>query len=403
MAFDDLSDDGVEGFDGFDWPDKSPKGPAKDSAANIRHFFQVTGRSLSWNAFNNKIYVRHDDSRTELTEQRNQQLRAYAEANGFHCSSDFWFRHVSVLALEQQWHPLRDELARLQAMWDGIPRLDTLLITYLGAADTPLNRAIGRLMVVAAVRRVRVPGCKYDFLVVLIGPQGGGKSTVIRVLAGPDYYTDALTVSLNPKEIIETTVDRWFCEFSELQGMKRADVEHVKAMLSRSEDVARLAYARQATRVPRQWIGVATVNDGRFLRDVTGNRRFLPVHVGKIDLDRLARDRDQIIAEAAVIESQGHPLELPRDLWGAAAEQQAACLITDPWSEIIEPWIADRTGWTPTSEIWAKLGVETARQDQNNGTRLHGVMRTLGFVRKQRRASGRLAWGWIRQEEAADE
>ena len=161
--------------------------------------------------------------------------------------------------------------------WDGALRLDKWLTTYFGAADTPLNNALGRKTLIAAVRRLRQPGVKFDQMLVLEGTQGAGKSRALRALAGDNWFSDNLEIGADTKRIMEIAAGKWIIEVPELSGMNRRDVEHVKAMLSRQVDEARLSYDRKTTKAPRQFILIGTTNASAYLHDDTGGRRFWPV------------------------------------------------------------------------------------------------------------------------------
>jgi predicted P-loop ATPase len=174
--------------------------------------------------------------------------------------------------------------------------VDVWPTTYLGAEPTPLNKAIGRIVLLAGVRRIRRPGSKFDTIMVLEGPQGGGKSTAIKMLAGPENFSDQELLTLDAKAQMEALEGVWILEIAELEGISRADTAKVKAFASRSDDNARPAYARFKEKRPRQTIFIGTTNDDKYLRDMTGNRRFWPVKIGQIDLEALARDRDQLWA-----------------------------------------------------------------------------------------------------------
>jgi predicted P-loop ATPase len=162
--------------------------------------------------------------------------------------------------------------------WDGSPRLDKWLVTYAGAEDSSYVRAVGPLTLIAAVRRVRWPGAKFDELPVLESPtQGTDKSTAIRILAvKDDWFTDYLPLNAEPKVVIERTCGKWIIEAGELSGMRRGDIDKLKGLLSRSADRGRLAYAKFPSEVPRQFIAIGTTNNREYLKDQT-NRRFWPV------------------------------------------------------------------------------------------------------------------------------
>lgn len=195
--------------------------------------------------------------------------------------------------------------------WDGVPRLDRWLIDYAGADDTPHVRGASRSILVAAVRRARRPGCKFDQMLVICGPQGCGKSQALQLLAVDDaWHTDALTfVTADDRQLVELTASKWIVEVGELDGLTQEDVAALKAFLSRSVDEARPAYERNRTRVPRGFVVVGTTSSTEYLEDA-GNRRYWPVTVRSFDLTRLAEVRDQLWAEASVVEAAGEPIGL---------------------------------------------------------------------------------------------
>lgn len=229
--------------------------------------------------------------------------------------------------------PVSDYLNALS--WDGKLRIDNWLITYLGAEDTPFNRSIGRKVLIAAVRRVRKPGCKFDYVLVLEGPQGAGKSSALRILAGEENFSDQPLVHLDTRSQQEAMCGVWIYELSELAGLRRTDIETLKSFLSKTADNARPAYGRYRTDQPRQCIFIGTTNDTEYLRDNTGNRRFWPVSTGLINLQALECDRDQLWAEAVVAEAQGEALVIPEDLYATAADQQDRRLMKDLWEDML--------------------------------------------------------------------
>ena len=159
--------------------------------------------------------------------------------------------------------------------WDGVKRLDTLFIDYLGAADSEYTRAVTRKTLTAAVARVMCPGIKFDYTLVLTGKQGTGKSTTLKILGG-DWHNDSMTV-FKGKEVAELIQGYWIIELGELAGMNKAEVNDVKQLATRREDVYREAYGRHAKPYPRQCIFIGTTNDHNYLRDHTGGRRGWPL------------------------------------------------------------------------------------------------------------------------------
>lgn len=228
--------------------------------------------------------------------------------------------------------------------WDGTPRLDTLLIDYLGAEDTPLNRAISRKCFVAAVARAINPGCKFDYCLVLQGEQGIGKSTFISVMAG--NWLGSLSLSAGAKEQCETLTASWIVEIPELKGMRQADTDAIKDLISRTSDDYRAAYARKRTKNPRHCIFIASTNDNNFLKDTTGNRRFWVVPIkGKGDpgkwFKQLTADRAQIWREARHYYEQGEELYLSEELENEAKAIQGEFTEAahDPLRDYLEQWL----------------------------------------------------------------
>jgi len=229
-------------------------------------------------------------------------------------------RILDAAALCAHQHRFNDVKKYLDSLeWDGVKRLDTLLIDYLGAEDNIYTRAVARKSLAAAVARVMVPGCKYDFMPILAGPQGIGKSTFLRILSR-DWYSDSLS-TFEGKEAAEVIQGIWINEVGELNGMSKSEINSVKQFLSKTDDVYREAYGRRTGRFPRRCVFFGTTNESEFLRDRTGNRRFWPVDLGthepsKSIFDDLEMEVNQIWAEAVIAWKLGERLYLT----GKAAE-----------------------------------------------------------------------------------
>lgn len=209
------------------------------------------------------------------------------------------------------YHPVRDYLSGLR--WDGVSRAETLLIDYLGAEDTELTRNITKKFLAAAVARVYKPGIKFDYVTVLQGREGIGKSTIIAKLAGAEWFNESMT-DIGSKDAMEAMQGSWLIELGELQAIKRSEVEATKAFISRQTDTFRPAYGRVRESHPRQCIFFATTNEDKFLKGYDGNRRFWIVACnGDAEKDVFAIDdtlRDQIWAEAVQMFKNGEALYL---------------------------------------------------------------------------------------------
>jgi predicted P-loop ATPase len=189
---------------------------------------------------------------------------------------------LALAALEKKIHPVREYIK--ETNWDRTPRLDTLLIDFLGAADTNYTRAVTRKALIGAVARVFNPGCKHDHVLVLVGPQGCRKSTTIGKLGG-HWYSDSL-YTMQGKEAYELIQGYWIVEISEMAAFKRSEIESIKQFISKQSDNYRPAYGHNTVTKPRQCALFGSTNDAEFLNDPTGNRRFWPVEVKAVPLEQ---------------------------------------------------------------------------------------------------------------------
>jgi hypothetical protein len=320
--------------------------------------------------------------------------------------TDIVYEAVRTVANHHRFHPVCDYLNGLR--WDGVKRIDNWLTIYGGAEDNEYTRAVGALVLTAACRRVRQPGCKFDEMLVLEGVQGDNKSTALQLLAiDTDWFSDNLTLGLNPRETIEALSGRWIVEVGELQGMSQADVDKLKAFLSRTTDRARRVWDRTVTDALRQCVIIATTNLDQYLRDLTGNRRIWPVKVGRFDVEALQHDRDQLWAEAAAREASGASIQLPEELWPVAAEEQSARLTSNPFTEILDQTLRvpygmkgePMVGKIRTEELWTILNIPPGQRTQIHNTNLGGAMKDLGWEKKHLQAGhGRRAYFYVRGE-----
>lgn len=245
----------------------------------------------------------------------------------------------AVLSHNTAFHPIRDYLDSM--VWDGVPRLDTLFIDYLGAEDCPYVRAVARKTMCAAVGRIFHPGIKFDYVTTFIGPQGRGKSTLASKMGGI-WFTDGFN-AIQGNASIEQLQGVWIVEMGELAGLKKADIDVIKAYVSRRTDRYRVAYGKRVESFPRQCIFVATTNRPDFMRDTTGGRRFWPIVCGpsaKSVFDDLDEDTiKQVWAEAVRRFEKQERLYLPAELEKVAAEVQQQHTEADDRAGIIERYL----------------------------------------------------------------
>lgn len=282
----------------------------------------------------------------DWTDEDDVRATAWLQKNEINVSKSITADAVQTIAHENTFHPIRDYLDPLK--WDGDPRLDDWLADYLGAERTPYSRAVGPKFLIGAVARIYKPGCKMDNCLVLEGPQGALKSTALRTLAGDEFFTDDVAV-LGSKDSVMQVGGVWIAELAELESIKGGHHnKQVKAFLSRKTDRIRLPYGRRVITLPRQSVFTGSVNNETWMSDETGGRRFWPVRIGKIDIEAIRRDRDQLWAEARSDYRSGVEWWLsPSEESRLAEAEQTARYRPGPWDDKIATYI---------SKHWAESG-----------------------------------------------
>lgn len=262
---------------------------------------------------------------------------AWFQHNGIQVSKEIAGQAVHTIAKEHPFHPIRDYLNSL--VWDGVKRIDDWLTLYLGADPSDYVRAVGAKFLIGAVARLYQPGVKHDTCPILEGAQGALKSTALRTLAGNDFFSDDIA-ELGSKDSVMQTRGVWIIELSELDSMNRPEVSRVKSFMSHQVDRIRPPYGRRVIEVPRECVFAGTINKETYLKDETGSRRFWPIKCGVIDIPSLARDRDQLWAEARDRFRAGDKWWLDSQmLVDSAAEETRARYEDDPWDPMIAEWV----------------------------------------------------------------
>lgn len=384
------------------WPDTDRGGIPRPTMRNTIIALRKMGLTFGYDRFRHRKVLNGaalQEFQGELSDDAVAMVRALVmDTFQFDPRADNVRDAVNQLCLENSFHPVRDMLDALE--WDGKSRIDTWLVSYLGADDTELNRAIGPIILIAAVRRVREPGVKFDQIPILEGPQGSGKSTALRILAGDGLHSDQEILTQEARSQMELLEGIWIYELGEVEGLNRAEVNKIKAFASRQEDRSRMAYGRFVSSRPRQAIFIGTTNETTYLRDQTGNRRFWPIKTGSIDLEALKRDSDQLWAEAAHREHQGASIGLQPGLWDSAAAEQAARLEEDPWLELFGTVRGRASGEVvrvvTQDLLTGKLKLDPERQNQGHTKRLAVVMRKLGWEPTKFRVGSNTVRGYER-------
>ena len=335
------------------------------------------------------------------TDQEDRLCADWLQHAGILVSVEVAGQAVQAVARDRSYHPVRDYLTALK--WDGTKRLEGWLNLYLGAEVSEYCSAVGERYMRSAVARIMEPGCKVDCCLILEGEQGIRKSTALKTLGAP-WFTDELA-DLGSKDAALQTRGIWLIEIAELDGMTRAEVGKIKAFMSRAVDRFRPPYGRHLLESPRQCVFAGSVNHGAYLRDETGGRRFWPVTCTRILIDDLARDRDQLWAEAFATYREGKAWWLETsELNRKAQEEQSQRYEGSAWDEIILDWATKRVALGLVSVSVAEvleLCIQKAKKEWTRADQMtvSSCLRSAGWKRYRERGRGLQEWRWRAPDE----
>lgn len=309
---------------------------------------------------------------------------------------------VYAAAMKNSFHPARDYFNK--QVWDRVPRLDNWLINYGGCRfdDVDYVRAIGRTWMIAAVKRIYEPGCKFDHMLILEGRQGAGKSTLLKELAtfgrGPEareYFTDTFSIKkCTDKDELAKLNGCLIIELAEMSGFNKTDRDELTSFVTTQKDTYRAPYARELQSYHRQFVLAGTYNpiNGIFT-DPTGTRRFWPVTVGTIDLERLRKDKEQLWAEAVYRYKTGESLVLSKDLYDKAATAGGERRIVDDWTTDVIDAIRGRP-YFEIRDVMRGLNIDVQKRGQSESRRIANILKSEGFERGRKKIAGRSTWVW---------
>jgi reverse gyrase len=386
---------------GVGWRLNNRGEPDPVNADNVAVLLGVTGVEVRFNVWRQRVELRNGTSAwSPLTDAELNRLRGIAsrEEYRFRPSKDFFRDMLADLARQTSFDPVLDWID--SAQWDGLPRLAVWLSATCGVPCDPYHQAVGRNVIGGIVKRARNPGCKHDEVMILLGPQGTMKSTMCSILAlDPEWFSDSVTFEGRPQDVIPQLFGKLVIELSELDGMHKRDVKSIKRFLSTQSDNVTLKYEALATDHKRRCIFIGTSNEQSPLVDDTGNRRFYPVRVEQeIDIDWLRVNIDQLIAEAAHLESNGDTFAIPREVWGDAALHQEAARTVSAVEDLIAAWF-DRSVVTGSSGYYvlsSDVGSALTMARQPANAKVGNTMKRLGYVMARPYINGAQSRVWLK-------
>jgi predicted P-loop ATPase len=359
----------------------------------------------------------------ELTDHNLRLVRMYLierfQGQDFQPSKENVFEALKTIAYARKYDPVKDYLAAAQTKWDGTPRVASLFGKYFNCGDTEYTRGVSLAFAVGAVKRVRSPGSKFDTMPILKSAQGWNKSTAIKTLFGAEFFSDAHLGDLRSKDATMLIRGVWGLELPELEGMKRAEATTLKAFLSRAVDTVRDPYDKVVSHVPRRGVFIGTANEGGYLTDATGGRRFWPLTLkAPVDIAAIIADRSELWGEAATLEAQGASDVLPVQLWKIAASHQQSETASDPWADELRAFLDSRMDdyafgkrdcdapppnpgdKVHSRELFDALDINADRRTIGMAQRLRVVMESIGWkYRRGVRIGGSSLPGYIAPSE----
>lgn len=379
-----------------------PRPTLRNMVQIMEHFFD--GGLIGLDEFSNQVTFLKDTpygakKGKELADHHDLDLKHYIASHyRFEPSKELCYETHAFISNKYRYNSVRDYLDGLK--WDGVERLDTWLKTAFDAiGPEDYVRAVSRKVLTAAVARIYEPGCKFDYMMVLEGFQGKGKSKAIQNIVGKKWFSDSLG-DIKNKDVVGTMTGKWVVEVAELSALKNSDVESTKSFITREVDRVRPSYGRHTVDFPRQTIFIGTTNDREYLKDETGNRRFWPIEIKGIHADWVLKNRDQLLAEAVVRYELGEDLYFTPEIEDVARGEQSQRYQTDEWEHVIKSMVEENPTkvFTSTMIIQKIYGDITQQPNDQESKRIGKVMRRLGYKRQAVRSGKDVFKGWVKDE-----
>lgn len=372
-------------------------GPVKNLTNLMLHMQNVPGlgSAIKFNDFAGRVEWRG----VPLKDEDVIDVRLMIEDAGFEPHASDVLPALIRHAHDNTYDPVRLYLDNLA--WDKKPRLDAWLQTYMGAPAHEILSVFGAKFLIGAVARIYQPGCQMDNALVFEGKQGAGKTTAVAALFGRENMISSIS-DFKSKEASIALQGRWVAEIAELAALKKSDITEAKKFITETVDQYRPTFGKAIIDRPRRCVFIGTTNENKYLQDQTGNRRWWPVPCGQVDVEGIARDRDQLWAEAVHRFNAGEPWWITdREILSKAEMVQADRALHDPWEDLIDAWLAENVGVEFITS--ARLLTEAVKQPGERQTRademrVSDIMTGKGWAHERRipLTGMKRKWGWAR-------
>lgn len=372
------------------------------NAANVARFFKNDKKyahHLWWDEFHSLIFSDINGRREAWSDAMTVDMMIYFQNDlGMHrITSAMVYDGVSHYARSDRRHEVQDWMRNL--VWDKKPRIGDFFTKYMGAESSPAMSAFGNNFWVLMVKRTFNPGSKADYMVVLQGSQGIGKTSAFEIIGSP-WYTECST-SVESEDFFRQLQGKLLVEIAELHAFSNADQTRIKQVITQRVDRYREKYGRISIDHPRQGLLVGTTNEAEWIKDQTGGRRFWPVQCGSIDLDLLRTDRDQLFAEAVhkFYYDQDEGYLTPKE---ETANLQEAIRERDDWETILSEKLEYLNQAKQSEVLINLLRIPIERIDGRYSKRVCRVLRKLGFEPKLTRNGNVFEKKWFRNNTTHD-
>lgn len=334
------------------------------------------------------------------------RLRIKMEQHGFMPIGRDLIRDVVMLVADEQ--PFDSATTWLNGLeWDGVPRIKSFYHTHFGTADTPYTRAVSMYMWTALAGRVLEPGIKADMVPILVGPQGCGKSSGVEALSPDPMFFTEISFAEKDDDLARKMRGRLLAEIGELRGLNTKELESIKAFVTRTHENWIPKYREFATQFPRRLVFIGTTNEDEFLADKTGNRRWLPVEVSKVDVKAIKTDLLLLWAEARETFKRLGGIQF-RDAERLGASVHEQYTIKDAWLETVEKWLD--TPDLMTNDIPRKceflrasdvlrdaIGLNPEKVSRREQMRISGVLQNCGYKASRETINGKQQRVFVKQ------